>query len=66
MQVNRDLIEIVDRWCPAAFSDDPLDVRLVRALFEANACAMDQQRVLKGEAPIKPLDLYPIYLTSTT
>jgi hypothetical protein len=43
------------------FADDSLDARLVRALFQANACAMDQQRVIRGEAPVMPLDQVTIY-----
>lgn len=59
--LESDLIEIIDTWCPTQFADEPLSSRLVRALMEANACACDQQVVIEGLEPIRPLSSYPIY-----
>jgi hypothetical protein len=59
--IENDIMEIIDMWCPAPFSDEPLSSRLVRALMEANACACDQQVVIEGLEPMRPLSSYPIY-----
>ena len=50
---------LIDKWCPPGFEHERNEARLIRALMEANACAIDCQRVLDGQEPIRPLDSYP-------
>ena len=59
--IENDIHDIIDMWCPATFNGEPLASRLVRALMEANACACDQQVVIEGLEPMRPLSSYPIY-----
>lgn len=58
--MEKEIIAIVDNWCPINFSHEPLQVRALRALLNANACVLDMNRVLHNERPIRPLTDYPI------
>ena len=44
---------VLNRWCPDVFSDEDLNIRMIRALLNLNALEMDYKRVENGENPIR-------------
>jgi len=58
-QLNEhNLVPIVNRWCPKGAEDESVEHRLLRGLTNANACVNDLRRVLRGESPIRPPDIW--------
>lgn len=56
-----EIVQTLMKWVPDG--SEPLENRLMKALLEADSCIADLKRVIAGEAPIRPLDSYPIGLT---
>lgn len=52
---------LLDRWCPKGpmFDNEALEVRLTRALMNANGCVANMALAARGEQPIRPLTDYP-------
>lgn len=57
--MDPDLLNSIQKWIPPGFENEPLNLRLMRGLLNANACVEDLRLVLKGQEPIRPLDSCP-------
>jgi hypothetical protein len=58
MSLEKDIADMIDKWCPDQFSNEPQSSRLLRAFFEANACSDSQNELAAGLEPLRPLDSF--------